>query len=335
MSEIYLLTSLQVLCHFNIPQAIPLNSPIAFGELAEKTGLSESLLARCLSMATTHHYFLEPAPGFAAHTAGSRLLAEDEGYHACAWLRADMFFAACSKALETVTRFGDSARPEEAPYAVAAVTSGNEVEESAAVYGWRNVEERGLAVDIGGGLSHVSAAIATAHPHLQFLVQDRPSLAPQANAHIASLSAPIASRLTFLPHDFFTPQPAITRNVAILAHVVDAMGPKSRIVVVDVVVPEPGTLGMYEEAQIRSLDLTMWVLCAARERSREDWEGLLGAVDVRLRVLRVVEPPRVRRYAVMEVGLVEEGVGEGVGEVVSVGASGNRKHGGSPFLPGK
>ncbi|KAF2808097.1 S-adenosyl-L-methionine-dependent methyltransferase [Mytilinidion resinicola] len=351
MTEIYLLTSLQILCHFNIAQSIPLGSPIAFNELAKKTSLNESLLAHYLHMASTHHYFYEPAPGFAAHTAGSRLLAEDEGYRACAWLRADIFFTACSKALETMTRFGGSAKPEEAPYAVAfgdvffahlekepwrrekfahsmkAMTSGSEVEEIAVVYDWGSVEEGGLVVDIGGGMAHISAAIATAHPHLHFLIQDLPSLADQANTHIASRSGPKASHLTFHPHDFFTPQPAIARNAAvyvlrnilhdwsdahcqqILAHIVDAMGPKSRVVIVDVVVPEPGTLGMYEEAQMRTLDLTMWALFAARERSMEDWEGLLKVVDERLGVLKVVEPPRMRRYAVMEVGLLGEGVG--------------------------
>jgi len=44
---------------------------------------------------------------------------------------------------------------------------------TSAGYGWGQLPENSLIVDVGGGLGSQSLALAKHHPHLRFVVQDR------------------------------------------------------------------------------------------------------------------------------------------------------------------
>lgn len=43
-----------------------------------------------------------------------------------------------------------------------------------AAYDWKSVPERGVIVDVGCGLGHVSLDIASVRPDLSFILEDRP-----------------------------------------------------------------------------------------------------------------------------------------------------------------
>jgi 6-hydroxytryprostatin B O-methyltransferase len=68
------------------------------------------------------------------------------------------------------------------------------------------------------------------------------------------------------------------------------MGPKSKIILMDTVLPAPGEVPMYKESLLRVRDLTMMQVFNSSERSMEDWTELFENVDKRLKVKNMVQP---------------------------------------------
>ena len=52
----------------------------------------------------------------------------------------------------------------------------------------------------------------------------------------------------------------------------------SKILIMDAIMPEPGSCGNVVEAGLRVRDLTMWEVFNSGERGVGDWEGVLGRV---------------------------------------------------------
>ena len=143
-----------------------------------------------------------------------------------------------------------------------------------------------LLIDIGGGFGQHSAAFKDRFPHLpgRIVVQDVPSTL----AH-----APSVDGIEFEAHDFFTPQPirgakfyylrhimhdwADEDCIRILQNLVPAMGPESRILIDEVVLPESKT-----PWQVAIMDIAMMACLGGIERSKEDWESLLDKAGLKL-----------------------------------------------------
>ncbi|KAK3990138.1 S-adenosyl-L-methionine-dependent methyltransferase [Cladorrhinum sp. PSN332] len=344
--EGFLLASMQVLCHFQVPQSVPLRGEISFSELSHKTGLNEAHLARFLRMVITSYYFVEPRPGFVAHTAKSKILATDNKMRRCVWFRFAELLPTAGKFIEAVEKYPDSTDPQDTAFALAfgdtfwkhkekhpddmlrfgqfmdAWTSGYVVDPPPSVaqaYHWETLEKGSLVVDIGGSLGHVSVAIAQEHPHLLFQIQDFEDLKTKSAA-LAKENG-LEGRISFVPHDFFSKQPAkgakiyFLRNILhnwsdlycrrILKPLVEAMGPDSRIVVCDVVLPEPNTMHKTQEVLTRTMDMTMWALFNAKERSVEEWQELFASVDGRLKIEKVIGRPKLRVDCMIELKLLE------------------------------
>jgi O-methyltransferase domain len=148
------------------------------------------------------------------------------------------------------------------------------------------------------------------------VVEDLKNLTDEANAYISSEGA--SSQVSFIGHDFFQPQPEQGRHAGvyflshiihdwpddkcrlILKHLVDDMGPGSRIVLCESILPEPGQLPEYQEALVRAQDLGMFSFLKARERTVDDLEALLKSVDSRLKVSRVIGPPEMKKNSLIE-----------------------------------
>lgn len=147
---------------------------------------------------------------------------------------------------------------------------------------------------MGGSHGFASIAIAEAFPALNFVVQDLPLV---VSSRSRTLTSSLESRITFMPHDFFTPQPVLhadvyffrwifhnwsdSYSIRILRNLIPALKPGARIVINDNVLPQPGTLAHWKEERIRSMDLTMLELQNARERELKDWEALFKEADER------------------------------------------------------
>jgi 6-hydroxytryprostatin B O-methyltransferase len=126
-------------------------------------------------------------------------------------------------------------------------------------------------------------------------------------AAAASLPADIASRLTFQAHDFTLPQPVRAADayllrmilhdwpdeqaVKILRNIVTAMDEtKSRLFIMDTVLPKPGSVPISVERIARARDLTMIQSFNSKERELDEWKDLITTADPRLQLIGVTQP---------------------------------------------
>lgn len=185
----------------------------------------------------TNHIFAEPSPGVIAHTAASRLLAEDaelqawisfnseEGFPSAARtldaLRAypeatSMVRTGFNFAFDTVDKepmfvtFGkDPMRARRMGAAMASLTGGEGYEVSYLVdnYDFGNVDAKaGTLVDIGGSHGFVCVHLAKKYRNMKFIVQDLPKTVESAPSPISD-DVQVGERISFMAHDFFTEQP--------------------------------------------------------------------------------------------------------------------------------
>lgn len=161
---------------------------------------------------------------------------------------------------------------------------------------------------MGGSTGGAAIALAKAFPQLTFVVQDLPGNADSGRKAAAeSLTADVASRLTFQAHDFTQPQPVrgadayLLRMILhdwpdgeaakILRNIVAAMDKvNSRLLIMDTVLPMPGSVPVSVERIVRVRDLTMIQAFNSKERDLDDWKDLLAAADPHLQLVRVVQP---------------------------------------------
>lgn len=64
--------------HFQIANHVPIEGKAAFEEVAQKSGMSLRDFSMVVRYAMTNFIFCEPTPGFIAHTASSKVLAENK-----------------------------------------------------------------------------------------------------------------------------------------------------------------------------------------------------------------------------------------------------------------
>jgi hypothetical protein len=158
---------------------------------------------------------------------------------------------------------------------------------------WQDLPSESQIVDVGGSTGHVSIHLARHFTHLHFLVQD---LAPTIHSAPA-LPIDVTTRVTLTEHDMFTPQPVTGAEVylfrfvmhdwpdsycvRILRQLVPALKRGAKVVIQDHLLPEPGTLSLLQEMQIRSMDAIMLSLFNSRERDEADWLELFAEADER------------------------------------------------------
>ncbi|KAJ5698619.1 hypothetical protein N7462_000624 [Penicillium macrosclerotiorum] len=174
-------------------------------------------------------------------------------------------------------------------------------------YAWQDIPDGGMVVDVGGSTGTSAIALAKAYPHLTFTVQDLPANTENGVKAAEALPADITTRITFQAHDFTHPQPVQGANAyllrmilhdwsdaeatTILKHIVTAMDrTRSRLLIMDTVLPKPGSVPVSEERIMRARDLTMMQAFNSKERDLEDWKELFAAADRRLQLVKVSQP---------------------------------------------
>ncbi|KAF2149696.1 S-adenosyl-L-methionine-dependent methyltransferase [Myriangium duriaei CBS 260.36] len=156
---------------------------------------------------------------------------------------------------------------------------------------------KGTVVDIGGSKCHITLALAGAFPELRFVVQDLPAAIAAGRTLLKDRPSEMTSRITLQDYDFFRPQPVIGADVylfrtifhdwadhdaiRILNNQVSAMAenPQSRLLIVDIVLPEPGSVDLKEESLLRVQDLKMMQTFNSYERELSDWMRLLDEAN--------------------------------------------------------
>lgn len=175
-------------------------------------------------------------------------------------------------------------------------------------------------IQIGGSSGSTSIMLATAFPLLNIVIEDLPEPIENAKARLSDLPSDIKSRIEIKAYDFFTPQPVRNADVyllrtilhdwpdadaiKILQGIVAAMGPSSRLLIMDMVLPKPGSGSVTFEAALRQKDLTMIQCFNAQEREVEEWSALLTKADPRLKI-QAIERPAGSELSVIEATLDE------------------------------
>ena len=265
---------------YKLAQIFPVGEEASFEHIAEKSGLSLSLVRRLLRHAIANRIFKETRKGVVAHTATSQLLSEDPLLQAYVGT-SDEMLRATAYTVPAIAKHPGSQEPghtgfslaegsEESFYQVLAKDPkrakrfmkvmemklkgpGFAIDHIAGYELWHKLPERSTVVDIGGSHGEVAIAIAQRVQSLNLIVQDM----EVANADHSKLPEDLNHRVTFMTHDFFTPQPVnnadayllrwILHNwpdkycLTILRSLIPALKPGARIIVNEFCLPEPNS----------------------------------------------------------------------------------------------
>jgi len=179
--------------------------------------------------------------------------------------------------------------PQEASYFNEAMI-GFHGAEPAAVAGAYDFSACRTVVDVGGGTGNLLATVLEHHPGARGVLAELPHVLGEARAALAARG--VLDRVTCQGIDFFSEVPAggdvyllshIVHDwteeqcVAILANCRRAMGPTSRLLIIEMVLPpgngpHPGKL----------LDLAMLVMPGGQERTEEEYAALLRRAGLTL-----------------------------------------------------
>ncbi|KAK7426527.1 Alpha-1,3-mannosyltransferase cmt1 [Neonectria magnoliae] len=229
--------SLQLINSYGIAKLVPVDAPIELAVLQTKTTLDPINLARALRHAMTNKVFHEPEPGLIAHTAASRMLAEDSDLQAWVGFNSEDIFPAAAHSLQSLrthpdgtslvrtgfnfafntvdkepmfATFGkDPVRAKRMGRAMASLTGGEGYEVSHFVdnYDLSDVDAKeGTFVDIGGSHGFVCVDLGKKWKKTKFVVQDLQKTVDSAPKPL-SPDEDITQRVTLQAHDFFTEQP--------------------------------------------------------------------------------------------------------------------------------
>jgi O-methyltransferase domain len=148
----------------------------------------------------------------------------------------------------------------------------------------------GKIIDVGGGHGTLIAAILQKYPQMTGILFDSPHVAESARESIAS--AGLAQRCEIMGGDFFKSVPAgcdayllrwiihnwdHDRAVTILRNCRQAMGERSRLLLIESVIPAGN-----EYHPGKFLDYIMLTAHRGQERTEEEYDSLLREADLRL-----------------------------------------------------
>ncbi|KAF2853067.1 O-methyltransferase [Plenodomus tracheiphilus IPT5] len=188
-------------------------------------------------------------------------------------------------------------------------------------YSWSSIGG-GLVVDVGGSTGHASLALAEKFPDLSFVVQDLPDVIADSVKEFDKLKLPtsIASRIQFESHSFFNAQSRKGASIYLLRHIlhdwpnqeaikiirsiIPALRANSKIIISDIVLPEPAALPAIEERVMRMNDLLLHQFTNTSERTLQDWKAIFSAASERISVQRVYRNPK-SVLSLMELSLAE------------------------------
>ncbi|KAL3451854.1 O-methyltransferase-domain-containing protein [Aspergillus insuetus] len=314
--------TLQWLWHFQIFDLVPAEGSISYAELADKANVAVIHAKSVIRMAITTglslpYFFLYPQQR--AQPDMGRM--DTKWPRSLSWAHTSYNFANDTELpfFEHLAQLPErKARLQGLMKAVSSLQKHN-LKHTIAGFDWANLGEA-TVVDLGGSTGHVSIALAREFPSLKFVVQDLPEVIENVPSHLASLSdsTALASKITYLAHSFLTPQPiqgaAIyflrmilhdwpTDNaIKILSHLVPALVKNSRIIVMDSLLPDPGSVPLAKEMLLRVQDLTVLQNFNAGERALEDWRQIFARVEGGLEV-RAIRQPVGSTMAFIELGL--------------------------------
>ncbi len=147
-----------------------------------------------------------------------------------------------------------------------------------------------ILIDVGGGNGSLSSVILKRHPHLEAVIYDQPQVLEAADQYLNA--AGVRSRCRLVPGNFFDSVPEggdayllsnivhdwdDERALSILRNCRAAMAAQGAVLLVESVMPEHG-----QPSRAAMFDVNMMVVLTGRERTEEQYRGLLAAADLQL-----------------------------------------------------
>lgn len=99
------------MARFGLANAFPVGSEISFHDLAAKVGLGETHIRKLVRHAITQKIFTEVRPGVIAHSACSRLIAEDETVSSYLRFKTDDLWHSAFHLCDAVAKWPGSEEP--------------------------------------------------------------------------------------------------------------------------------------------------------------------------------------------------------------------------------
>jgi hypothetical protein len=296
--------------------------PRTGAELAAAVGADPDLLTRALRGLMLEEVLAEEEGGrFALTELGHCLRADAPGsMQGPVLARGEVYYQAAAGALAAVRhggtafehvhgdRFFDHLRRHpEREAAFQASMAGRSEQEAGDVVAAYDFGGIGRLVDVGGGHGVLLGAILRSTPDLHAVLVDQPAVIEEGRRHLAAEG--VADRCRLVGGDFFAEVPAgadaylLSRVLhdwtdddarRVLATCRSAMGPGSRLLVVEAILPERAA----DQPAVIRMDLYMLVLLGARERTEAQFRRLLA--DAGFEVRRVVPTRSVAGLSVIE-----------------------------------
>lgn len=285
-----------------LPDALA-GSRASGAELAGRLGADPAGLAALLRLLVAAGIVTgDDAAGFALTGRGALLRRDVPGsLHALAVLYGERYFTEAWAALDGALRGGRTAfetahgepvyaflasHPAEAERFDAGMAAGSAL--AAGLPSVCDLSGARLVVDVGGGDGTLLAAVLRENPAARGVLLDRPPVADAARDRLAGLG--LAERCETVGGDFFAGVPAgadayllcrVLHNWddgacgRILAGIRRGMGPSSRLLLVERVVPAADV-----PLLTAAFDVHMLVMTGGRERTEEEYRALLAAAGL-------------------------------------------------------
>lgn len=298
------------------------DGPRTGAEVAEVVGADPDLLTRVLRGLALEEVLEERDGGrFALTEVGACLRSDVAGsMRGPVVARGELYYQAAAGMLAAVRHggtafeqvYGDRffaylARHPEQEAVFQGSMSGRAEQEAGDVVAAYDFSRLGWLVDVGGGHGILLGAALRAAPGLRAVLVDQPAVVEQARRRLEAEG--VAGRCELVAGDFFGSVPAgadaylLSRVLhdwadddarRVLATCRSAMGPGSRLLVVEALLPERAR----DQPAVIRMDLHMLVLLGARERTEAQYRRLLA--ETGFRVERVVPTASVAGLSVIE-----------------------------------
>lgn len=334
LSQYQELTCVRWLVDLNVLKHIPLDgSSIDYASLASKANVPEGHLKSVSRMAAVNGFLEESksSPPGISHTRASALLVQDESFDAWARWMLEYSMPVAYKFADATRTWPKAESKNEVAFSLAMDTTDNffdylkktpdmtalfsgymrsvtasrpwSLDHAVQSFDWGSLPQGAKVVDIGGSHGQLCVEVAKEFESLEFIVQDLPEAVETARQSFdtdASINPAIKSRISFMSHDFFQPQPVVDAHVyflrmiihdwpdkealVILQHLRHVLerNPAACVVFMDTVLPQPGTTTALHEQRLRVRDLMMRQVFNSKEREMEEWKALLDQAGLEL-----------------------------------------------------
>jgi hypothetical protein len=322
------MVSIGAVARYHIAETIPVGGKISFEDIAKQVGLSVMMTRRLIRHAMTMRIFSEPEPGMVAHTKASRFMTIPD-INAWVQVASREGWPASTKIADAMEKWPNSEEPSETGFSLANNTDKTlyevlqadptravrfasamqsfkynpalSIDEVPKLYDWASLGQA-TVVDVGGSRGHVAIELAKSFPDLSFVVQDMEIVIKGAEADVPE---ELKGRIEFVAHQLTQPQ-AVQAEVYFFRQIFHNWADKyavqflkaqtpvlrhgSKILIQDIVMPEPGQIPLWRERDMRAMDMVMAAIFNARERYLHEWKDLLAKADERFVLQRVHEP---------------------------------------------